>query len=111
MFGDEMGRGQMGARAELNAWLMPPGVEAAWLRLSEELDSGAPVPCREGDWTAWWPGAKQLQSPATRTALGGCRSCRAQAACLDYALAADERFGVWGGTLPEERKALRWAGA
>jgi hypothetical protein len=23
--------------------------------------------------------------------------------CVDYALAADERFGIWAGTLPDER--------
>jgi len=36
-----------------------------------------------------------------------CRLCGARQACLTYALAADERFGIWGGTLPEERQALR----
>ncbi len=31
----------------------------------------------------------------------------ARAACLDCALAANERFGVWGATLPDERRAMQ----
>jgi Transcription factor WhiB len=30
------------------------------------------------------------------------------AACLSYAVATDERYGVWGGSLPNERRAMRW---
>lgn len=95
----------MGLHSELSAWLIPPAAQDEWLRLSTELDAGDAVPCRSGDSGAWWPDAKQLDSPTTRTAVDACRSCRARAACLDYALAADERFGIWGGTLPAERKA------
>lgn len=30
----------------------------------------------------------------------------ARAVCLDYAVAADERFGLWGGLLPDERQEV-----
>ena len=33
--------------------------------------------------------------------------CPAQERCLLYALEADERFGVWGGTTELERERLR----
>lgn len=33
----------------------------------------------------------------------------ARAACLDCALAANERFGVWGATLPDEPREIRLA--
>ena len=34
-------------------------------------------------------------------------ACEGRAACLEYALANDERFGVWGGLSESERLALR----
>ncbi|WP_405487110.1 WhiB family transcriptional regulator [Streptomyces sp. NBC_00096] len=36
-----------------------------------------------------------------------CGACEGRKACLDYALANDERFGVWGGLSESERQALR----
>ncbi|MFJ9643319.1 WhiB family transcriptional regulator [Streptomyces sp. NPDC004244] len=36
-----------------------------------------------------------------------CAACEGRAACLEYALANDERFGVWGGLSEAERHALR----
>ncbi|CAM5295812.1 Transcriptional regulator WhiB OS=Streptomyces alboniger OX=132473 GN=whiB PE=3 SV=1 [Streptomyces alboniger] len=38
-----------------------------------------------------------------------CRMCTMRSACLEYALANDERFGVWGGLSEKERYALRRA--
>lgn len=41
-----------------------------------------------------------------------CAKCVCRAECLDYAMAAPERFGCWGGTSPHERRELRkeWKG-
>lgn len=36
-----------------------------------------------------------------------CRGCPARQECLEHALAAGERHGVWGGMSPEERHAER----
>ncbi|MCC0094967.1 MULTISPECIES: WhiB family transcriptional regulator [Streptomyces] len=36
-----------------------------------------------------------------------CGACEGRTACLEYALANDERFGVWGGLSESERLALR----
>jgi WhiB family redox-sensing transcriptional regulator len=33
--------------------------------------------------------------------------CEMRTACLEYALANDERFGVWGGLSEKERLSLR----
>src|SRR5512135_722960 len=38
-----------------------------------------------------------------------CRSCPVRGECLGYALAADERYGLWGGMTAEERRRLRRA--
>lgn len=35
-----------------------------------------------------------------------CRTCEVRETCLEWALAVDERFGVWGGLTPTERRSL-----
>lgn len=35
------------------------------------------------------------------------RECPLLAQCLEFALINNERFGVWGGTTPEERRTIR----
>jgi hypothetical protein len=87
---------------------MPPTAQQEWLTLSsllEELPDGQ-VPCR-ADPEAWWPDRKQLNNPATSAAVLACEGCPARDACLAYALAADEREGIWGGTMPAERGTVR----
>jgi len=36
-----------------------------------------------------------------------CRECPVMADCLAYALANDERFGVWGGLTAAERREIK----
>lgn len=36
-----------------------------------------------------------------------CAGCPVRAECLEYALEAGEKFGVWGGTSEKERRAMR----
>jgi hypothetical protein len=36
-----------------------------------------------------------------------CHQCPVQRSCLISALQNDERFGIWGGYTPEERKRMR----
>jgi WhiB family redox-sensing transcriptional regulator len=36
-----------------------------------------------------------------------CRRCDVQAACLEWALATDVRFGIWGGMSTAERQQLK----
>ncbi|MGH2756255.1 MAG: WhiB family transcriptional regulator [Actinomycetota bacterium] len=35
-----------------------------------------------------------------------CTECMVKEPCLESALAAGERFGVWGGLTPQERRSL-----
>ncbi|MFI6638254.1 WhiB family transcriptional regulator [Streptomyces sp. NPDC050504] len=44
---------------------------------------------------------------STREAKQLCGACEGRRACLEYALANDERFGVWGGLSEKERQQLR----
>jgi WhiB family redox-sensing transcriptional regulator len=65
------------------------------------------VPCRSADASAWWPDRRDLHSSATRGAIAACCRCPLRHPCAEYAIAADERFRVWGATLPEERRTAR----
>ena len=38
-----------------------------------------------------------------------CAGCPVRQACLEFALANDERWGVWGGTSERQRRAMRAA--
>jgi WhiB family transcriptional regulator, redox-sensing transcriptional regulator len=40
-----------------------------------------------------------------------CQKCPARVPCLQWAIDANEQYGVWGGTTPRERIALRKARA
>jgi WhiB family redox-sensing transcriptional regulator len=46
---------------------------------------------------------------STREAKQLCGACEGRVACLEYALANDERFGVWGGLSEKERLRLKRA--
>lgn len=46
---------------------------------------------------------------STREAKEVCRGCAVRAECLDYAIAAGEKFGIWGGTSERERRRIRRA--
>jgi WhiB family transcriptional regulator, redox-sensing transcriptional regulator len=41
-----------------------------------------------------------------RSALALCATCPVRDECLEYALDARERYGVWGGTTEKERRRL-----
>jgi WhiB family redox-sensing transcriptional regulator len=48
---------------------------------------------------------------STREAKRVCGSCEVRVECLEYALANDERFGIWGGLSERERRRLKRAAA
>ncbi len=47
--------------------------------------------------------------PQVREAVAICEGCDVRAACLQYALENDLRWGIWGATTPGQRKRLRGA--
>ena len=72
------------------------------------------------NWRSWRPAGHQpdLFFPVGTTgpaieqiaeAKAVCRTCEAQSACLEFALATNQDSGVWGGTSEEERRKLRRA--
>jgi WhiB family redox-sensing transcriptional regulator len=44
---------------------------------------------------------------SSREAKRICAECNVREECLEYALANDERFGIWGGLSERERRRLK----
>ncbi len=59
--------------------------------------------CAETDPEAFFP----EKGGSTREAKRVCTGCTVRAECLEFALANDERFGIWGGLSERERRRLR----
>ena len=59
--------------------------------------------CAEVGDDFWFP----EKGGSTRAAKRVCRACTVSAECLDYALAHDERFGIWGGFSERERRVIK----
>ena len=64
--------------------------------------------CRAVDPDLFFPiGTTGLALDQIEQAKAVCRSCEAQAPCLEFALSTNQESGVWGGTSEEERRKLR----
>jgi WhiB family transcriptional regulator, redox-sensing transcriptional regulator len=66
----------------------------------EELGWQERALCAQTDPEAFFP----EKGGSTREAKQVCLSCDVRGECLDYALANDERFGIWGGMSERERR-------
>jgi hypothetical protein len=73
--------------------LAPTASAAAW------LDQAA---CATADPEIFFPASGEPDAAAKQY----CASCPVRDACRDYALAAGEEFGVWGGLNEAERRAI-----
>lgn len=68
----------------------------------EWMDQGL---CAQTDPETWFP----EKGGSVREAKAICATCPVVAECLDYALARQERFGIWGGLSERERRRLKAA--
>ncbi|MCW2527035.1 MAG: WhiB family transcriptional regulator [Pseudonocardiales bacterium] len=59
--------------------------------------------CAQTDPEAFFP----EKGGSTREAKKICTGCEVKSECLEYALAHDERFGIWGGLSERERRRLK----
>ena len=59
--------------------------------------------CAQTDPEAFFP----EKGGSTREAKKVCLGCEVRSECLEYALAHDERFGIWGGLSERERRKLK----
>jgi WhiB family redox-sensing transcriptional regulator len=70
---------------------------------AEELAWQERALCAQTDPEAFFP----EKGGSTREAKRVCLSCDVRGECLEYALANDERFGIWGGLSERERRRLK----
>lgn len=69
------------------------------------------IPCANYP-DAYFPehnGSGQYQTYLVKQAVQGCLSCPLINLCAEYAIAADEEFGIWGGLTRSQRKRMRQA--
>lgn len=59
--------------------------------------------CVGEDQDLWFPTEKSN----AKTAKQICAACPVRLECLEYAVSANERYGVWGGLSYKERQAIR----
>ena len=81
------------------------GVIAVAFDESDETSWHERALCAQTDPEAFFP----EKGGSTREAKRVCGSCDVRAECLEYALANDERFGIWGGLSERERRRIKRA--
>ncbi|ACU40133.1 transcription factor WhiB [Actinosynnema pretiosum] len=70
---------------------------------ADEQDWQERALCAQTDPEAFFP----EKGGSTREAKRICLGCEVRSECLEYALAHDERFGIWGGLSERERRKLK----
>lgn len=70
------------------------------------IDADELPPCDGYTETFFADGPDWIVRNAEREAKIVCNLCPFKAECLEYALAAQEPYGVWGGTTVAERQVL-----
>ena len=98
--GPEAGSDDAGSRYDAE---QAPG--SFWTDLSDAGDAAWRLDalCAETDPEAFFP----EKGGSTREAKRVCLGCSVRTECLEFALANDERFGIWGGLSERERRRVR----
>ena len=92
----------VGTDARPHLSLVPAPVDFTGLTPDDDLWQERAL-CAQTDPEAFFP----EKGGSTREAKRICLGCEVKDACLDYALAKDERFGIWGGLSERERRRLK----
>jgi WhiB family redox-sensing transcriptional regulator len=71
--------------------------------ISEEKPWAVFAACRDQDPDIFFP----LTTTGEREAIRICRGCPVSSDCLEFALEARIRFGVWGGKTEKQRRNLQ----
>ena len=75
--------------------------------MTDELEWMDDALCRGVNARLFYPG--QGETDVVNEAKAVCAECPVKDACLEYALANGEKFGIWGGLSERERRAIRRA--
>jgi WhiB family transcriptional regulator, redox-sensing transcriptional regulator len=73
------------------------------LAMIENLPWAGEAKCLQAEPDTFFP----EKGGSTREAKRICGGCQVRDECLEYALANDERFGIWGGLSERERRKLK----
>lgn len=99
---EDTGRGQDEGGAEApRLSLIITGFDEMFDSIEEQWQERAL--CAQTDPEAFFP----EKGGSTREAKRICLGCEVRDECLEYALAHDERFGIWGGLSERERRRLK----
>jgi WhiB family transcriptional regulator, redox-sensing transcriptional regulator len=79
-----------------------PGYHALNYTVPPELEWQERALCAQTDPESFFP----EKGGSTREAKRICMTCEVRSPCLEYALANQERFGIWGGLSERERRKL-----
>jgi WhiB family transcriptional regulator, redox-sensing transcriptional regulator len=82
-------------------------VERAYLLLADRIRETHTPECMETDPDAFFPEQGGGLNSDIRNAKRICQRCPARRECLNYALEANEQYGIWGGLTAKERQKLR----
>lgn len=91
----------MGAAGRPQLSLVPDQIDVAPATEDDQWQERAL--CAQTDPEAFFP----EKGGSTREAKRICQGCEVKDACLEYALAHDERFGIWEGLSERERRRLK----
>ena len=87
--------------AERPSLMIVPGFDQMFEEIEDQWQERAL--CAQTDPEAFFP----EKGGSTREAKRICLGCDVKDECLEYALANDERFGIWGGLSERERRRLK----
>ncbi len=71
--------------------------------ITDERPWAAFATCRDRDPDTFFPATSDGEREAVRV----CSGCPVQIDCLEFALEAKIRFGVWGGMTEKQRRSLQ----
>lgn len=85
----------------------------SYVRLQEAIEKEGGVVCEQVPFVFFFDEEYETrvdERDKAREAKKICSQCPVQLLCLEYALDANERYGIWGGTTYKERKQIRRTG-
>lgn len=79
-----------------------------YMKLMKQIQDNDGVPCASLP-EMFFPQGQDMEMLLLeiRVAKNICSECPVKAACLEYAVTANEPYGIFGGTTPAERNLLR----
>ncbi len=75
--------------------------------LSVQVDQEGYVPCQDAPDIFFIEKSDPIGPEKIRMSKKACGDCPVRLLCLEYALEAGERDGIWGGLTRHEREALK----